>query len=64
MTHRNLEWLLDDLRVKNTILKSIIEKCVYKKEKSSRWNKETIDEFDLKVLILILDFLKFDNIHF
>lgn len=34
---------------KNNLLKSVIDKCVYKKEKSGRWNPETIDNFMLEI---------------
>lgn len=34
---------------KNIILKSIIDKVVYNKEKSGRWNKEAINDFDLEI---------------
>lgn len=38
---------------KNLILKSIIDKCIYKKEKSGRWNKDAIDDFELNIFMKI-----------
>ena len=38
---------------KNDILKSIILKCIYKKEKSGRWNPEAIDNFELDIFFRI-----------
>ncbi len=34
---------------KNKLLKSIIQKCVYKKEKSGRWHTEEIENFKLDI---------------
>lgn len=36
---------------KNQILKSIIDKCVYKKEKSGRWNPDAINDFKLEIYL-------------
>ncbi len=42
-----------DIEQKNIILKSIINKCIYKKKKSGRWDKEARDDFELKIFIKI-----------
>lgn len=42
-----------DIEQRNMILKSIIDKCIYNKEKSGRWNKEAIDNFELKIFMKI-----------
>ena len=42
-----------DTKQKNKILKSIIEKAIYKKEKSGRWNADAINEFELQLFLKI-----------
>ena len=41
------------VKEKNKILHSIIEKCIYKKEKGGRWNPEAIKNFTLEIYLKV-----------
>ena len=38
---------------KNKILKSIIDKCIYKKEKGGRWDPDAIKQFKLEIYLKV-----------
>ena len=47
----NMYSKIENVEEKNKLLKSIIEKIVYTKEKSGRWNADAIDKFEIDIIL-------------
>lgn len=47
----NMYYKIETIEEKNKLLKSIIEKVIYKKEKGGRWDPEAIDKFEIDIIL-------------